>query len=138
MTIAQAFVKFIEKKGYGVFGQNIFLYRVPNSIKTQTELLWIIPSGGQPVSINKTGELIKEYQFMVYYRSNSAEKVDAVMSDLEEVLNCSTCVDLQGFELISLKVTQFPADQDLDSENRMVGSLQATIQVYASCQNIES
>ena len=138
MTISQAFVRFIEEKGYGVFGQNIFLYRVPNSLKTQTELLWIIPSGGQPVMVNKTGELIKEYQFLVYYRSNSAEKVDLVLSDIEEVLNCSSCVNLQGFELVSMRVTQFPADQDLDSENRMVGSLQATIQVYKSCQNIES
>ncbi len=138
MTISQAFVKFIEKKGYGVFGQNIFLYRVPNSLKTQTELLWIIPSGGQPVATNKTGELIKEYQFLVYFRSNSAEKVDEVLSDIEEVLNCSSCVNLQGFELVSMKVTQFPADQDLDSENRMVGSLQATVQVYKSCQNKES
>lgn len=138
MTISQAFVKFIEEKGYGVFGQNIFLYRVPNSLKTQTELLWIIPSGGQPVATNKTGELIKEYQFLVYFRSNSAEKVDKVLSDIEEVLNCSSCVNLQGFELVSMKVTQFPADQDLDSENRMVGSLQATVQVYKSCQNKES
>lgn len=138
MTISQSFVKFIEEKGYGVFGQNIFLYRVPNSLKTQTELLWIIPSGGQPIATNKTGELIKEYQFLVYYRSNSAEKVDLVLSDIEEVLNCSSCVNLEGFELVSIKVTQFPADQDLDSENRMVGSLQATVQVYKGCQNIES
>ena len=37
MTISQAFVKLLETKGYGVFGQNIFLYRVPNSLKTKTE-----------------------------------------------------------------------------------------------------
>ena len=138
MTLAMSFVNFLEEKGYGVFGQNIFLYRVPNSLKTQTELVWIIPSGGQPIRVNKTGELIKEYQFLVYYRSNSAKKVDEVLSDLEEVLNCSSCVNLKGFELVGMKVTQFPADQDLDSENRMVGFLQATIQVYKGCNNIES
>ena len=65
MTISRAFVKFLEDKGCGIFGQNIFLYRVPNSLKTQTELYWVIPSGGMKVSTNKTGEAIKAYNFLM-------------------------------------------------------------------------
>lgn len=134
MTIAQSFVKFLETKGYGVFGQNIFLYRVPNSLKTETEILWVIPSGGQAVGSNRTGEQIRSYQFLVYYRSNKAEKVGNVMNELAELFSCSSCVELEGFELIDLRVTQFPASQDLDSENRMVGFIQVQAEIYKGCE----
>lgn len=133
MTISRAFVKFLEDKGCGIFGQNIFLYRVPNSLKTQTELYWVIPSGGMKISTNKTGEAIKAYSFLIYFRSNEAKTVDETLSALEEMLNCSSCVELDGFELVSINATQFPADQDLDSENRMVGMIQVQLSVYKGC-----
>lgn len=133
MTISRAFVKFLEDKGCGIFGQNIFLYRVPNSLKTQTELYWVIPSGGMKISTNKTGEAIKAYNFLIYFRNNEAKTVDETLSALEEMLNCSSCVELDGFELVSINATQFPADQDLDSENRMVGMIQVQLSVYKGC-----
>lgn len=135
MTISRAFVKLLEDKGCGVFGQNIFLYRVPNSLKTQTELYWVIPSGGMKVSTNKTGEAVKAYNFLIYFRSNEAKTVDETLSSLEEMLNCSGCVELEGFELVDINTTQFPADQDIDSENRMVGLIQVQLWVYKGCNN---
>lgn len=137
MTLSQSFVKLLEEKGYGTFGQNIYLFRVPNSMKTETEILWLIPTGGTPISRNKTGEMVKSYQILIYYRSNSARKVDEVMNDLEQMLNCASCVNLEGFELVDIRVTQLPIDQDLDSENRMVGSISVQLQVYKSC-SVES
>lgn len=134
MTISRAFVDFLEEKGFGVFGQNIYLYRVPNSFQAETEVLWVIPSGGNIVGRNKTGELIKAYQFLVYYRSVSAEKVDVALSAIEEQLNCSGCVELNGFELVQVNTTQFPVDQDIDSENRMVGMLRVQLEIYKSCK----
>ena len=135
MTLSQSFVKFLEDKGYVMFGQNIYLYRVPNSKKTETEVLWLIPMGGYPSSRNKTGEMIKAYQIQIYYRSNSAKKVDEVLNDLEQTLNCSSWVDLENFELVSIGATQLPADQDIDSENRMVGTISCQLEVYKSCEN---
>lgn len=133
MTLAQSFVKFLQNKGYGIPGQNIYLFRVPNSKKTETEILWLIPMGGFPSSVNQTGEMIKAYQIQIYYRSNSARKVDEVLNDLETTLNCSSCVNLEGFELVSIRATQLPADQDLDSENRMVGTISVQLEVYKRC-----
>ena len=134
MTLTESFARFIEKQGYGTLGQNIYLWRVPNSKKTETELLWLIPSGGTLVSRNRTGEQIKAYQVLIYFRSNQAEKVDKVLNDLEAMLNCSQCVNLEGFELVDIRATQLPIDQDLDSENRMVGSINCQLQVYKSCR----
>ena len=133
MTLIQSFVKLLENKGYGLLGQNIYLYRVPNSKKTETEVLWLIPTGGFPSSVNKTGEMIKDYQILIYFRSVSARKVDEVLNDLETMLNCSQCVELEGFELVNVRATQLPTDQDIDSENRMVGSISCQLQVYKSC-----
>lgn len=135
MTIAKAFVEFLEEKGFGTFGQNIFLYRVPNSLKTNTDLFWVIPSGGYKTSTNKTGEAIKAYQFLIYFRSIKAQKVDEVLSGMEEMLNCLSCVKLEGFELVDMSATQFPVDQDLDAENRMVGMIQVQLSVYKGCNN---
>lgn len=135
MTISQSFVKLLENKGYGVFGQNIFLYRVPNSLKTPTELFYIIPSGGTPTGNYPDGTKRKLYQFLVYFRSNSAKRVDEVLSMMEEEMNCAGCATLEGYEVISLNTSQFPADQDADSENRMVGLLQIQLEVYKACKN---
>lgn len=132
-TLSQSFVKFLENKGYGVSGQNLYLFRVPNSKKTETEVLWLIPSGGSPIRRNQTGEMIKGYQILIYFRSNSAKRVDEVLNDLEQTLNCAQCVNLEGFQLVDIRVSQLPVDQDLDSENRMVGSINCQIQVYKSC-----
>ena len=134
MTLIQSFVKFLENKGYGISGQNIYMYRVPNSKKTETEILWLIPTGGYPSTRNRTGEMIKTYQILIYYRSNNARKVDTVLNDLEETLNCARCVNLEGFELVDVRATQLPADQDLDSENRLVGSINCQLEVYKSCE----
>lgn len=133
MTVARAFVKFLETEGFGVFGQNIYLYRVPNSFKAESEVMWVIPSGGNIVGKNRTGEQIKAYQFLIYFRSVSAEKIDIALSAMEEQLNCSNCVKLEGYELVQVNTTQFPADQDLDAENRMVGMIRVQLEVYKSC-----
>lgn len=135
MKITDSFIKFLQEQGFGVLGQNIFIYRVPNSLKTPTDLFWIIPSGGYIVQKNRTGESTRAYQFLVYYRSVSSRKVDTVLSTMADVLSCSNCVELEGFNLIDMSVTQFPTEQDLDAENRMVGMIQVQLQVHKSCDN---
>ena len=133
MTISESFVKMLENKGYGVFGQNIFLYRVPNSLKTPTELFYIIPSGGNAVEIYPSGARVKSYQFLVYFRSNSAKRVDKVLNEMEKDLSCSGCVQFEGYEMVGINTSLYPADQDADSENRMVGMIQVQIEVYKTC-----
>lgn len=133
MTIGQSFIKFLESQGCGVFGQDLFLIRVPNSLKTKTNIFWVTPSGGNPVQRNKTKELIKSYSFIIHFRSQSAREVDERLFALEKVLNCMSCVNLEEFNLVSIKATQFGADQDLDSEDRMIGTISVQIEVYENC-----
>lgn len=138
MTVSQSFVKLLENSGYGKFGQDIFLYRVPNSLKTQTELFYIIPTGGNSVDKLATGESIRLYQFAIYYRSQSAQQVDETLSNLEEFLSCAKCVQLEGFQLMSIDVSQYPTNQDLDVENRAIGLLQVHVTAYKTCRDSKS
>lgn len=134
MTIVDSFVKMLEDKGYGISGQNIFKWQLPSTLKIDTEALWIIPSGGSPIQRNKTGEMIKSYNLIIYYRSKSARKVARVMDELEKLLNCgASCVQLEGFDTIEISANQLPYDQDRDAEDTMVGMLTAQVNVYTKC-----
>lgn len=134
MTLLESFVKMLETKGYGISGQNIFVWELPSTLKVGTDVLWIIPSGGSPIQRNKTGEIIKSYNYLVYFRSKSAKKVAKVMDELEALFNCgANCVQLEGFETIEISATTLPYDQDRDSEDTMVGMLNCQINTYNKC-----
>lgn len=133
MTFANSFIKFMEKQGFGMFGQTLFYNRVPNSLKTDTDLFWIIPSGGRPVRRNISSEQIKAYNVLIYYRSMHAKKVDEVLSKVEKMFNCLSCINLEDFETISISANQYATSIDLDAENRNYGFVSVEIQVYSKC-----
>lgn len=130
MTLTESFVEFLETQGIPTSGQDLYIGKVPNSLKTKDPVYWIITSGGIPIQTLSTGEKIKQYTIYIYYRSRSGRDVEQKLFDLEELLNCSRCVDLNGFETVGIEVTQFPIDQDLDSEDRKVGLIQINIKTY--------
>lgn len=128
MTIAKSFVEYMEDQLLGVFGTDIFIGSVP--LNAQDDCYWIVSSGGNPVNENQTGEMLKQYNLNVYFRSLDAEKVDTNMQALEELINADLCTQLNGFDTMDLKATAFPSDQDIDNEERTVGLLQVTVQTY--------
>lgn len=135
MTLLDSFVNMLEEKGYGISGQNIFKWQLPSTLKIDTEALWVIPSGGTPIQRNRTGELIKSYTYLIYFRSKSARKVAQVMDELENLLNCgANCVSLEGFETLEISATQLPSDQDKDAEDTMVGMISCQINIYTKCK----
>lgn len=133
MTIATSFVSYMESLGVGTFGQDIFIGETPNSNKVQDSIWWIIESGGSKLTKAFTGESIRQYTLFVYYRDRNYATISEKLFDFSERVSCSSCVELQGFETLEIEVTQFPTDQDLDSEDRKVGLLQINIKIYKSC-----
>lgn len=127
-TISEAFVEYLENEGVGTFGQNIFISQVPDSAPDQT--FWTVTSGGTPIAKMRTGEQMKQYFILLYYRSPSAKDVERTLFRLEEKLNCASCVELTGFEVYDIECSQFPVDNDIDDESRKVGFLQANIKIY--------
>ena len=129
-TITESFINWLESEGVATFGQDLYLRRVPDSQKTPSSLYWIIPSGGFPLGRNKTGEMIKQYSFLINYRSTRAKDVERKLFKLEELLSCQSCIVLEGFQVLEVEVNVFPADGDIDDEDREVGLLQLNIKTY--------
>lgn len=127
-TPTEAFVEFLETNGYGVFNTNLFLGLVRPTAPDDT--FWVITTGGSPIQRLPTGEMLKQYFISVYYRSRSKQDVEKKMFALEELLNCTPCVQLTGFEVHEISATSFGSDEDIDNEERRVGMLQANIKIY--------
>jgi Bacteriophage minor capsid protein len=133
MSIQTAFVEYLEGLGLATLGQDLFVGEAPSSVGLADNIWWIVASGGTPQVQLTTGGAIKDYQVSVYYRNRDYKAVYDAMHDLEEHLNCEGCVQLTGFEVLYIRATTFPIDNDRDLEDRKVGLLQALIKVYAGC-----
>jgi len=127
-TVSEAFIAFMETQGLGTFGENLYLSQVPAD--APDSCWWTTAYGGIPIQKNGSGEIVKQYFINVHFRSKSAKEVERSLYGLEEILNCTNCVQLEGYEVIEIGASQFPQDQDLDNVERRVGFLQANIKIY--------
>ena len=127
-TVGEAFIAYLESLEVGVFGTDLFLGEVP--AKAKDDVMWVVTSGGLPEVLTPGGGMIKAYTFDINYRSTSGKKLERTLFALEEIMNCTACVNLVGFETIGISATQFASDADIDDESRRIGLLQVTIRLY--------
>lgn len=127
-TVGEAFIKFLEDLSIGTFGTDLYLGEIPQKAPDDCWLLLV--SGGQPDTVTLDGGMIKIYTFNIYRRSLAGKKIERDLFSLEEKLNCSQCVNLQGFETIYSRAIQFTQDIDLDNANRRIGLLQAQVRLF--------
>lgn len=127
-TVGEAFIQYLQDNGYGIAGTNLYLGELP--IEAPDVSYLVVVSGGNPELVTADGGMLKIYTFNVYYRSLAGKDIERQLFSLEEKLNCSTCVNLNGFETIYSRATQFAQDIDLENENRRIGLLQAQIRLY--------
>ena len=127
-TVGEAFIKFLEDKGIATFGQDLFLGQLP--LDAPDEAWLVVVAGGNPELVTADGGMIKVYTFNVYRRSLAGKEIERELFSLEEDLNCSTCVNLEGFETIYSRATNFAQDLDLENENRRIGLLQAQVRLF--------
>ena len=127
-TVGEAFIKFLEEKGIGTFNQDLYLGMLP--LEAPDEAWLVVVTGGSPELVTADGGMLKLYTFSIYRRSLAGKEIERSLFSLEETLNCSTCVTLEGFETIYSRATQFAQDMDLENENRRIGLLQAQVRLY--------
>lgn len=127
-TVGEAFVEFLQNKGIGTFGTDLFLGELPQEAPDNSWL--VVVGGGNPEVVTLDGGMIKLYTFNIYHRSLAGKEVERELFSLEEDLNCMTCVNLTGFETIYTRATNFAQDIDLENENRRIGLLQAQIRLF--------
>lgn len=127
-TVGEAFVKFLEEKIPATFGEDLFLGEIP--LDAGDSVWLVLVSGGDPEMVTADGGMLKRYTFNIYHRSLAGKEIERKLFSLEEILNCSTCVNLEGFETIYSRATQFSQDIDLTNEQRRIGTLQAQVRLY--------
>lgn len=127
-TVGEAFIKFLEDKNVGTFNENLFLGELPLDAPDQAWL--VVVSGGNPELITADGGMIKVYTINIYHRALAGKEIERNLFSLEEDMNCTTCVNLEGFETIYSRATQFAQDIDLENQNRRIGLLQAQVRLF--------
>lgn len=127
-TVGEAFVKFLEDKDIGTFGEDLYLGELPLSAPDDSWL--VVVSGGNPDLVTADGSMIKLYTFNIYHRSLAGKDIERSLFSLEEELNCTTCVNLDGFETIYSRATNFAQDIDLENDQRRIGLLQAQVRLF--------
>lgn len=132
-TVGEAFVKFLESKNIGTFGTDLFLGQIP--LEAPDSAWLVVVGGGNPEVVTLDGSMVKMYTFNIYHRSLAGKELERNLFSLEEELNCTRCVQLEGFETIYTRATNFAQDTDLENENRRIGLLQAQVRLFK--QNIE-
>lgn len=133
MSLAEAFASYLEILLNVNIGQTLWIGEAPSSNKVADDIWWLIASGGGRETDNITGEAVKDYSIEIYCRSRNYKTVYTQLQDLEEDLNCRDCVQLEGYETISVKAQVLSIDDDLDGEDRKVGLLQANVKIYKEC-----
>lgn len=127
-TVGEAFVKFLQDKGIGTFGTDLFLGELPLDAPDNAWL--VVVGGGNPELVTLDGSMLKLYTFNIYHRSLAGKEIERENFSLEEDLNCASCINLDGFETIYSRATQFAQDIDLENENRRIGLLQAQVRLF--------
>lgn len=130
MNLAESFAEYLEDQSIATIGQDLFIGEAPSSNKVPDPIYWVESSGGDNLRKLKTNAKLKSYLVEVRYRNRDYATVYNNMHTLEELLNSAGCVQLQGFETVEIEATTFPIDDDLDSEDRKIGLLQANITTF--------
>lgn len=133
-TVGEAFVKFLMDQGIGTFGTDLFLNQIPLDAPDNAWL--VVVSGGEADMVTVDEAMIKLYSFNVYRRSLAGKELERELFDLEEVLNRTSCVQLDGFETIYSRATQFGQDVDLENENRRLGMIRADVRLFKETTQI--
>lgn len=128
MNITKAFTDYMASKGFGTFGTDLFIGGA--GLDAPDSCWWVLRGGGTPVVKAITGQKMKSYIFNVFYRDLNGENFEDRLQEFEETMNDGDCDDFDGYEKVELEASTFPADQDLDNEDRSVALTEVTLTTY--------
>jgi hypothetical protein len=131
-NIAKSFAGYMQDTlALGTEGNDIRIGHAPSDEKAPDALWWIKTSGGNKIARLTTGESVKNYNISIYRRNHDYQALYNEMQSLEEQMNTASLIpNLTGYVVLRAEATNFPIDDDLDAEDRKIGLLQITIQVY--------
>lgn len=132
-TIGREVIDFLCKELDLVFGDDIFFMRVPTT--GNKPVFWLIQNGGYVDRQLKTRQKVKTYSYMLRYRDAKAKDVDEMIFKTETILNRLSCIKFKNFYVYSVQVNSLGTDEDVDVQDRYVGSLSLTVSIYDDYSN---
>ena len=132
-TIGREVIDFLCNELDLVFGDDIFFMRVPTTGKKP--VFWLIQNGGYVDRQLKTRQKVKSYSYMLRYRDTKAKNVDETIFKVETILNRLSCIKFKNFQVYNVQVGSLGTDEDVDVQDRYVGSLSLTISIYDDYSN---
>lgn len=127
MNIVEAFRDWLDDQSVATSGQDLFISRAPTGVDVPDSLWWLTANGGSGERNVNSGRK-QSVTVSVYYRSTDPQQVYNKLEQLSDLLD--TCLDLDGYQVVSYDTTGPFTDQDLDNESRLVGLLEVRLVVY--------
>ena len=135
MNVVEAFKDYLVSRSIGTFAEDLFISRVPSGVSVPDDVWWLRLEGGSSGTYNVNQGNQRPVTISVYRRSVSAAKVYDDLEALNDLVSCSGCLELEGYNVIGVSTIGPFADQDLDGEERTVGMLQVTVTIYKDCND---
>ena len=133
MNLIETFGDWLIEQSVMTSGQ-LYISRVPSGPNAPDTLWWLKAEGGADLSRYVTGESIQNTVIGVYYRDTDPQAVYNRLEALRNLVVCAGCLTLEGYTIKETPTTQGPfTDQDLDNEEREVGTLKVVLTTSRSC-----
>lgn len=124
-------INYLESIGCGKFGTDLFLNRVPSSLKnTPVALWWLVPSTTNVMQHNTTGEDTIRFQYELYYRSDSMQDLNEELFRASREIVGSHCYELNNFQTMDVTYVSTNQMTRIDDEERVYGNIVFTVTVY--------
>lgn len=129
MNITEAFANYMITKGYGTaLNTDVFIGVIP--LNAPDKVWRLLSGGGNATQKNVTGEKLKNYIIQVSYRSDDAEELYNTLEAFEVEMNTQNCDEIEGYDTVEIEATSFPADQDIEEEDRTIGQAQISLTTH--------
>lgn len=108
-------------------GTNFFLYQLPSTNQVKPRVWWLTV---QSQSLTRKFITFEKDYYITYtlnYRSQSARDVDNNISQVAEMINNLQCFRLPSYQITTCHASTISANEDLDVEDMMRGSITITV-----------
>lgn len=108
-------------------GTNFFLYQLPSTNQVKPRVWWLTV---QSQSLTRKFITFEKDYYITYtlnYRSQSARDVDNNISQAAEIINNLQCFRLPSYQITTCHASTISANEDLDAEDMMRGSITITV-----------
>lgn len=108
-------------------GINFFLYQLPSTNQVKPRVWWLTVQSQSLTRKFITFEKDYHITYTLNYRSQSARDVDNNISQAAEIINNLQCFRLPSYQITTCHASTISANEDLDAEDMMRGSITITI-----------